>query len=174
MAAITLFAVDVAARDPRSGAADGRAAMTSPFELGTDGPTRILVGVDGSDTSMGAAAYAVGLACRQGSLLIALYVGRLSGLTASMAATAAAALDATDSVAAELKQALDEGCERLGMQATFVYRRGNPYLEVVRVADAMRVDAVVVGGSMRAGHRLVGSLAAHLVRDARWPVTVVP
>jgi nucleotide-binding universal stress UspA family protein len=148
--------------------------MTPPFELGTDGPSRILVGVDGSDTSMRAAAYAVGLARRQGALLIVLYVGRLSGLTASMAATAAAALDATDSVAVELKRSLDEACERLGVQATFVYHRGNPYLELVRVADSMRVDAVVVGGSMQAGHRLVGSLAAHLVRDARWPVTVVP
>lgn len=148
--------------------------MTSPFEMGTDGPTRILVGVDGSDTSMRAAAYAVGLARRQGSLLIALYVGRLSGLTASMTATAAAALDATDSMAAELRHSLHEACERLGVEEAFVYRRGNPYLELVRVADTMKVDAVVVGSSRQAGHRLVGSLAAHLVRDARWPVTVVP
>jgi nucleotide-binding universal stress UspA family protein len=36
------------------------------------------------------------------------------------------------------------------------------------------VDAVVVGASTHAGHRLVGSLALHLVRVARWPVTVVP
>jgi nucleotide-binding universal stress UspA family protein len=148
--------------------------MTPAFELGTDGPTRVLVGVDGSDTSMRAAAYAMGLARRQNSLLIALYVGRLSGLTASMAATASAALDATDSVAAELRLSLHEACEHVGVTETFVYRRGNPYLELVRVADKMRVDAVVVGASMQAGHRLIGSLAAHLVRDARWPVTVVP
>jgi len=32
------------------------------FELGTDGPSRILVGVDGTDASMRAAAYAAGLA----------------------------------------------------------------------------------------------------------------
>lgn len=147
--------------------------MTSPFEMGTDGPTRILVGIDGSDTSMRAAAYAVGLARRQDSLLITVYVARI-GLTASMAATAAAALDATDSVAADLRQSLHAACERLGVTETFVHRHGNPYLELIRVADAMKVDAVVVGASMHAGHRLVGSLAGRLVRDARWPVTVVP
>jgi hypothetical protein len=27
---------------------------------------------------------------------------------------------------------------------------------------------------MQPGHRIVGSLASHLVRAARWPVTVVP
>ena len=35
-------------------------------------------------------------------------------------------------------------------------------------------DAVIVGASTKAGHRFVGSLAVHLVRANRWPVTVVP
>jgi nucleotide-binding universal stress UspA family protein len=36
------------------------------------------------------------------------------------------------------------------------------------------VDAVVVGASLRSGRRFVGSLAGRLLRDAGWPVTVVP
>ena len=51
---------------------------------------------------------------------------------------------------------------------------GDPYHELRRVADEVRADAVVVGASTKAGHRLVGSLAVRLVKAGRWPVTVVP
>ena len=44
------------------------------FELGTDGPTVILVGVDESVTASRAGAYAAGLARRQGARVVAVYV----------------------------------------------------------------------------------------------------
>ncbi|CAM5274783.1 universal stress protein A [Streptomyces purpurascens] len=37
-----------------------------------------------------------------------------------------------------------------------------------------KADAVVVGASEQAGHRIVGSVAVRLVKAGRWPVTVVP
>lgn len=148
--------------------------MASRFELGTDGPTRILVGVDGSDTSLRAAAYAAGLARRQGSHIVALYVATTGGMAAGMALTAGALLQTHDVIGDELQAQVQEAMTRLGVTVTFERRRGNPYLELVRVADELRVDAIVVGASTQAGHRLVGSLAGRLVRDAKWPVTVVP
>lgn len=144
------------------------------FELGTDGPSRILVGVDGTETSMRAAAYAAGLARRQGARLVVLYVANSTGVASGLAATAGAMVQTHDEIADDLeRQAAEEG-PRIGIHVEFVRRRGNPYAEIVRTADEIRADAIVVGASTQAGHRLVGSLAGRLVKDARWPVTVVP
>jgi len=41
----------------------------------------------------------------------------------------------------------------------YVVRAGDPVTEIVRIADEVKVDAVVVGASTQAGHRLVGSVA---------------
>jgi nucleotide-binding universal stress UspA family protein len=144
------------------------------FELGTDGPARILVGVDGSDTSLRAGAYAAGMARRQGSHLIALYVAPSIAMAAQLATTAAAMIQTQEEIARNLRAMVDEGAKHVGVEAEFVLRNGNPYRELIKVADELRVDAVVVGASLRSGRRFVGSLAGRLVRDARWPVTVVP
>jgi nucleotide-binding universal stress UspA family protein len=144
------------------------------FELGTDGPARILVGIDGTDTSLRAAAYAAGMARRQGSQLIGLYVATTTPMAAQLPATAAAMIQTQDEVGKQLRDLLVEGAERLGIAVRFVIRRGNPYRELIAVANELRVDAVVVGASTQSGRRFVGSLAGRLVRDATWPITVVP
>jgi hypothetical protein len=59
----------------------------APFELGTDGPRSILVGVDGSTTSTRAGWYAAGLARRQRATITAVYVAPVSaGLAVNGAA----------------------------------------------------------------------------------------
>lgn len=148
--------------------------METRFELGTDGPTRILVGVDGSESSLRAGAYAAGLARRQGASLLVLYV-KTASPTAVAAPEAAAALDQSkDQIAADIQREVDEQAPRLGLEVELVVREGNPYAELLRLAEERRVDAIVVGASTQAGHRLVGSLASKLVRSKSWPVTVVP
>ena len=63
----------------------------------------------------------------------------------------------------------------LGIVAsTFLTAAGDPYHEITRIAGETRADAIVVGASLKAGHRLMGSLAVRLVRAGKWPVTVVP
>src|SRR5690606_21114952 len=65
------------------------------FERGTDGPKVIVVGVDGSESSMRAAAYALGLARRQGATLAAVYVRPVMAAGVALGAPAA---DATDEI----------------------------------------------------------------------------
>lgn len=146
------------------------------FELGTDGPAVILVGIDDTVTSLRATAYAAGLARRQHAQLVAVYVEPIGSLGAASPAGPAvmvAEAEAHDQVARELRARLEEARER-GISATFVVAHGDPYHEINRVADEQRADAIVVGASKQAGHRLIGSLAVRLVRAGKWPVTVVP
>jgi nucleotide-binding universal stress UspA family protein len=67
-----------------------------------------------------------------------------------------------------------EVAQDLGISVRFIAAHGDAYREIKRIADEERVDAIVVGASAQAGHKLIGSLAVRLVRAGRWPVTVVP
>ncbi len=153
-------------------------AEAASFELGTDGPMVILVGIDDSVTSLRAGAYAAGLARRQGARLVVVYVEQPSAMYGAAAGASAAAMAeqerAFSETAADLKRRVEEYAAERGVPVRFVTAAGDPYHELRRVADEVRADAVVVGASTKAGHRLVGSLAVRLVKAGKWPVTVVP
>jgi nucleotide-binding universal stress UspA family protein len=147
------------------------------FELGTDGPSVILVGVDDSVTALRAAAYTAGLARRQGARVVVVYVAPIAGM--ALASSAGPSLlvaenEAYDEVAKELAGRADAMTRELGISVTFMLAHGDPYHEITRIAKETRADAIVVGASLKAGHRLMGSLAVRLVRAGKWPVTVVP
>jgi nucleotide-binding universal stress UspA family protein len=144
------------------------------FEFGTDGPSLILVGVDGSRTSLRATAYAAGLARRQGCRLLAVYVGRIPASAGVAPGGAAVMSETIEQVASELKQLILRGAAEIGIAAEFRSVRGDPLAELTRIAEETRADAVVVGASEHLGHRIVGSLASRLVRAGKWPVIVVP
>ena len=147
------------------------------FELGTDGPSAILVGVDDSVTALRAAAYAAGLARRQGARVVMVYVVPVTSMALVSPAgpgVLIAESEAHDEVAKELADRADRMASELGISVTFIMAHGDPYHEITRIAKETRADAIVVGASLKAGHRLMGSLAVRLVRAGKWPVTVVP
>lgn len=147
------------------------------FELGTDGPSAILVGIDDSVTATRAGWYAAGLARRQRARLIAVYVAPTASIAAaspSGASVMAAEAQAYAAIAADMRARAEAAAGEFGISITFIAAHGDAYTEIKRIADDMRADAIVVGASAKAGHRLVGSLAVRLVRAGKWPVTVVP
>lgn len=189
-AAGPIHSVGRARRDPaRARPLDGTAASDSltavteqqaeherhRFERGTDGPKVIVAGVDGSDSSLRAAAYAGGLARRQGALLAVVYV---QPVLAAGAALGVPVAQATDEIAEDLIAQIREAAERVKgifeVRWEFHTFRGDPFNGLVQAADELKADAVVVGASEQAGHRIIGSVAVRLVKAGRWPVTVVP
>ncbi|MEU6854181.1 universal stress protein [Actinacidiphila alni] len=149
--------------------------LPAHFERGTDGPKVILAGLDGSETSWRAAAYAAGLARRQHALLALVYVQPYMPTGAALGVPVS---EIDSGIAEQLMAEIRESVERL--QGTFTVRwefhtfRGDPYNGLTAAAEQLTADAVVVGASERAGHRFVGSVAVRLVKAGRWPVTVVP
>lgn len=149
------------------------------FEIGTDGPSLVVVGIDGSRTSMRAAAYAAGLARRQASRLLVVHVvhpmgSALAGASPMAAGLGPAMREAGEEAAIGLAAEIKDAAEHVGVDAEWVVRHGDVAGELRAIADARRADIVVVGSSETAGHRFAGSVALRLVRAGRWPVLVVP
>ena len=145
------------------------------FERGTDGPKVIVVGMDGSDSSFRAAAYAGGLARRQNALLAVVYVQPVMSAGAALGVPVA---ETTDEVAEGLIAEIRAAAERVkgiyDVRWEFHTFRGDPFNGLVTAADKLKADAVVVRASEQAGHRIIGSVAVRLDKAGRWPVTVVP
>ncbi|MET4049073.1 MULTISPECIES: universal stress protein [unclassified Rhodococcus (in: high G+C Gram-positive bacteria)] len=153
--------------------AETRDNQAHTFEYGVDGPKAILVGIDGSDSAWRAAAYAAGLARRQDSLLVLAYVQQL--FTTGWGQTGIPLVETGKQIAEELLAYIKESTTRMeSIRWEFRTAQGDPYSGLVAIADELRVDAIVVGASEHAGHRIFGSVAVRLVKSGRWPVTVVP
>jgi nucleotide-binding universal stress UspA family protein len=146
------------------------------FELGTDGPAMIVVGVDGSDSSLRAAAYAAGLARRQRSRLAVVYIQPMGGLGGAEVgfAVAQAGREAATALERQLRDAVARHSHGPQFRWEFHTAPGDAYGGMVEHADRLKADAVVIGASEKAGHRFLGSVGLRLVKAGRWPVTVVP
>ncbi len=132
-------------------------------------PGVIIVGVDGTEASLRAGAYAVGMARRQGSRLVGVFVRPLAGSALSFADPFGASITsafANHDVAGLL--------QKENVDFDVLTRNGDPFTELCQVATEMWADAVIVGRSRSALSRITGSVAQRLVRCGRWPVTVIP
>src|SRR5690349_20379465 len=139
------------------------------FELGTDGPGAIVVGVDGSPTSMRAAAYAAGLARRQHTRLIAVHARTAPTTLVTLADHSGMAMNAMIEAQEDVERQLGAEIDVWGADVRLIVRSGDPLSVLSEVAQETRADAVIVGSSASLGHRIAGSLAVRLVRCGKWP-----
>jgi nucleotide-binding universal stress UspA family protein len=147
------------------------------FELGTDGPTSIVVGVDGSSTSLRAGAYAAGLARRQRSRLIVVLARSVGPVAPSVYGPTGASLAARAGRLDHVERELVDQIERSSwaVDARLEVRTGPPAAVITAVAETVRAEAIVVGCPRRTGLLMPGaSLPVQLMRARRWPVIVVP
>jgi nucleotide-binding universal stress UspA family protein len=146
--------------------------MAARFELGCDGPTTLVVGFDGSDTATRALYYALGLARRQHSSVIAVYA--MTTPAGYNEAIAAVPYQASLELADELEPKVQALAADYHVQTMFMPVAGDPATVLIRIAAAHHADGIVLGATKTMGHRLFGSAAIRAVRRCRCPVTVVP
>lgn len=135
---------------------------------------RILLGIDGSDSSLRALAYAVGMAKRMDALLLAVHVQPMMLHRFNDQAVVELLASSQAELAEELRKEVTRACSDADVLFVFFVERGDPMTVLRRLARSAGVDALLVGASSQALHRVLPSIGSRLVRAARWPVTVVP
>ncbi|MBC7174273.1 MAG: universal stress protein [Polyangiaceae bacterium] len=134
----------------------------------------ILCPVDFSPGSQAATDYAIGLAQKLGAKLHLVHVYPLPMLTApdgGMMLPASVLADVSDNASKALRKAAD-ACIAKGITPETHLGDGAPHTEILRVAEQVKADLIVMGTHGRSGfaHLLLGSVAEKVVRSSRIPV----
>lgn len=139
----------------------------------------ILVPVDGSETSMLSVAKAAGLAKAFGSEVTAVYVldpYPFTGVGADFAYGQAQYLSTATAEANQALESVKKQMTEAGVEVKTLVGEGHAVHEgIVRVADSVGADLIVMGSHGRRGlEKLVlGSVAQRVLSAARIPVLVV-
>jgi len=135
---------------------------------------RILVPCDFSDTSAAAVRYGIALARNFGARLYFLHVGdrAQSQFESEFPIGLENAVD--DAVRERLLRIVTPQ-EQMELNPEFAVRPGAPAAEIVRYAEEVNIELIVIGTHGRGfvGHMVMGSVAEKVVRTATCPVLTV-
>ncbi len=159
----------------RAHAGPDPASRPAPALQAGDGPSLVVVGVDGTASAWRAFAWACGHARRSHCPVLAIYASNTGFMDCSIPGglAAAAAAQAALEVAADLRDEVLRCADDFGVPVRFEHHRGDPAKALACAADTHNADLVVIGAS-RPLHRLAGSMAGRLARTGRLPLVVVP
>ena len=138
----------------------------------------VVVGFDGSPASRGALAFAAGWGRRNAAWLVIVYVEQMTVQYVAEAVCAATAVPAMQcqpqalsaEVAAEVAQVMTGS----PLPWTYVTTSGDVASELECLADRLRADAIIVGGSARRARAMRTSVSRRLVASPHRIVVVVP
>jgi nucleotide-binding universal stress UspA family protein len=143
----------------------------------------VVVGVDGSDTSIDALSWACGEARRLGGRALAVLVTPIPGSGVLASASPFAAMAARewvendtrleDELEAKIRAELLAIAESQRVPLTFVHVHGDVATELLRVAATSHAQLVAVGRSTKSRHKVAGSLGHRLLRRTGTPIIVI-
>ena len=136
---------------------------------------RILVGVDGSDDSHRALSWAVELAGQVDAEVVAVHaLGLLDHL--SPGGDPVPTASHRDEIVSVFEERWCAPLQGSGVRSRTVAEDGPPAMALLRLADQLEVDLIVVGSRGVGGfdELLLGSTSTQVAHHARVPVTVIP
>ena len=138
--------------------------------LADSGPTTeldhpVVVGYDGSGSSLHALAYAAGMARRLGRPLLLAYITSPSIFCEPLSGQVIVPVRDSAETHRWLLAELDEVCDREGLDVRIVTRQGSPARELAAAADEFGADALVIGAPASVWHHVAGG--ARLAGPAR-------
>jgi nucleotide-binding universal stress UspA family protein len=148
--------------------------MTSPRGVKT-----IVVGVDGSEHSAAAMAWAVSMARGMGSQIVAVYGVAPTIYVDAMYTSSMMPPEYDPEWRAAIKKELDEDWTKVardaGVSCRSLMKDGRPATVITEVADEVGADVIVIGrrGRSGVGELLLGSVSHEVVLHTKRPVLVV-
>jgi nucleotide-binding universal stress UspA family protein len=139
----------------------------------------VVIGLDGSDSSWDAFWWGCGEARRLNRGAVAVLVSPTIDASAGLALAVGCFCGCEDidrratGQAIELERAVRRHAAEHGLDVGFVHARGDRAQELLRVAEAVQSDLIVVGSSTRAIHHVAGSLGRRLIGRSKAPVVAV-
>lgn len=140
----------------------------------------VIVGIDGSEPSKRAVAYAISLAKEHDIHLVVAHVIPWSPYSFNTPSENDQRADSkSEEIAAATAQIIEPAIAATaaaGHDVTQVVRHGDPVDTLVALASEHGASAIVVGrtGDSRVKRAIFGSIPGHLVHESPIPVTVVP
>ena len=137
---------------------------------------KILVPTDGSEPSQRAAEFAIRLGKKFGAEIMTVYV--IDRLIVEQVSKVHERRELEEEIKKKAERSLNyvvKSAEIEGLKATSVLLEGQPYDQIVRQAEALHVDIIVMGTTGRRGMEriLIGSVAERVIEFAPCAVLVV-
>jgi nucleotide-binding universal stress UspA family protein len=150
---------------------------------GTSTTSTVVVGVDGSNTSIDALSWACGEARRLGGRALAVLVTPIPGFGVLASASPFAAMAASECIEndtrleheleAKIRSELLAIGEGQRVPLTFVHVHGDVATELLRIAAVSHAQLIAVGRSTKSRHKVAGSLGHRLLRRTGTPIIVI-
>jgi len=138
---------------------------------------KILVPVDGSESSNEALSYAIDLTMRYSARITLVHVAPYPTIFTGVTTTTTTVL--TDSMLVQNGNQILSDClrvvEKIGVQANTQLLRGHPGMNIVQYAKDKAFDLIVMGNRGLSGisRFVMGSVSHYVVDHAQCPVTIV-